>query len=124
MGMVVSFDRIILSTETTNTMVKAEKQMQLSQKPAKSQSARCYQQCSICFEIPIHSGYQTIFLGRADVKHLFGISEVHSSVMKAKSSPKISNCRSTRAFQSVCQQALELFEDEAETQRWLSTPKL
>jgi len=32
-GMVVSFDRIILSTET-NTMVKAEKQIQLSQKPA------------------------------------------------------------------------------------------
>ena len=27
-------------------------------------------------------------------------------------------------FNRICQQALELFEDETETQRWLSTPKV
>jgi len=57
-------------------MVKAEKQIQLSQKPAK------VSQQDATSSVPSALKYQSIkevskrfFLGRADVKHLFGISE-------------------------------------------------
>ncbi len=126
MGIIISFDRIILSTETTNTMVKAGKQIQLGQKPAK------VSQQDATSSVPSALKYQSIkevskrfFLGRADVKHLFGISE-STQFRYEKQNPVLKSAIADRLerFNRICQQALELFEDEAETQRWLSTPKV
>jgi len=63
-------------------------------------------------------------LDKADIKQLFGISEStqfryekQNSVLKPALADRLER------FNRIYQQALELFEDENETQRWLSTPK-
>lgn len=64
-------------------------------------------------------------LDREAIRQLLGISEStqfryekHNPILK----PAIAD-RFER-FQRITQQALALFEDEEETQRWLSTPKV
>lgn len=63
-------------------------------------------------------------LDKTDVKQLFGISE-STQFRYEKQNPVLKNAVADRLdrFNRVTQQALELFEDEAETKRWLSTPK-
>jgi len=63
-------------------------------------------------------------LDKNDVKQLFGISEStqfryekQNSVLKPAIADRLER------FSRIYNQALELFEDEKETQRWLSTPK-
>lgn len=64
-------------------------------------------------------------LNKADIKQLFGISE-STQFRYEKQNPVLKPAIADRLerFNRIYQQALELFEDEAETQRWLSTPKL
>jgi len=68
---------------------------------------------------------QRFSLTRADIKHLFGISE-STQFRYEKQNPvlKLAIADRLERFNRIYQQALELFEDEAETQRWLSTPKV
>lgn len=63
-------------------------------------------------------------LDKTDVKQLFGISE-STQFRYEKQNTVLKNAVVDRLdrFNRVTQQALELFEDEAETKRWLSTPK-
>ncbi|CAA9590348.1 hypothetical protein AVDCRST_MAG81-5060 [uncultured Synechococcales cyanobacterium] len=63
-------------------------------------------------------------LGKAGVKQLFGISEATQFRYEKQNStlkPAISD--RVERFNRIVNQAKELFEDEVETQRWLSTPK-
>jgi putative toxin-antitoxin system antitoxin component (TIGR02293 family) len=63
-------------------------------------------------------------LDKAAVKQLFGISE-STQFRYEKQNPVLKDAVADRLqrFNRIAQQALELFEDEAETKRWLSTPK-
>ena len=63
-------------------------------------------------------------LGKAEVKRLFGISEA-TQFRYEKQNPQLKPAIADRVqrFNRIVDQARELFEDEAETQRWLSTPK-
>ncbi len=123
---IVSFDRIILSTEIINAMLKAGKRIQLAQKPS-----RVSQQDAIS-SVPSALRYQSVkevskrsSLDRTDVKQIFGISE-STQFRYEKQNPILKSAIADRLerFKRICQQALELFEDEAETQRWLSSPKV
>lgn len=64
-------------------------------------------------------------LGKAEVKQLFGISEA-TQFRYEKQNPELKPAIADRVqrFNRIVDQARELFEDEAETQRWLSTPKV
>jgi putative toxin-antitoxin system antitoxin component (TIGR02293 family) len=68
---------------------------------------------------------QRFSLTRGDIKHLFGVSQ-STQFRYEKQNPVLKFAIADRLerFNRICQQALELFEDEAETQRWLSTPKV
>ena len=63
-------------------------------------------------------------LDKTDVKQLFGISE-STQFRYEKQNPilKIAVADRLERFNRIAEQASELFEDEAETKRWLSTPK-
>lgn len=63
-------------------------------------------------------------LDKTQVKQLFGISE-STQFRYEKQNPILKDAVADRLerFNRIVQQALELFEDEAETKRWLSTPK-
>ena len=63
-------------------------------------------------------------LDKTDVKQLFGISE-STQFRYEKQNPILKDAVADRLerFNRIAQQALELFEDEVETKRWLSTPK-
>lgn len=63
-------------------------------------------------------------LDKTDVKQLFGISQ-STQFRYEKQNPILKEAVADRLqrFNRIAQQALELFEDEAETKRWLSTPK-
>lgn len=63
-------------------------------------------------------------LGKTDVKQLFGISQ-STQFRYEKQNPvlKIAVADRLERFNRIAEQALELFEDEVETKRWLSTPK-
>lgn len=58
------------------------------------------------------------------MKQLFGISE-STQFRYEKQNPILKDAVADRLqrFNRIVQQALELFEDEVETKRWLSTPK-
>ncbi len=64
-------------------------------------------------------------LNKADIKHLFGISE-STQFRYEKQNPvlKIAVVDRLERFNRIIKLALELFEDETETKRWLSTPKI
>lgn len=63
-------------------------------------------------------------LNKADIKHLFGISE-STQFRYEKQNPvlKIAVIDRLERFNRIIKLALDLFEDETETKRWLSTPK-
>ena len=63
-------------------------------------------------------------LNKADIKHLFGISEsTQFRYEKQNLVLKIAVVDRLERFNRIIKLALELFEDETETKRWLSTPK-
>ena len=63
-------------------------------------------------------------LDKTEVKQLFGISQ-STQFRYEKQNPvlKIAVIDRLERFSRIIKQALELFEDEAETKRWLSIPK-
>jgi putative toxin-antitoxin system antitoxin component (TIGR02293 family) len=63
-------------------------------------------------------------LGRTDVKQIFGIAE-RTQFRYEKENPVLKPAVVDRLgrFNRIFKQAVELFEDEAEAWRWLSTPK-
>lgn len=63
-------------------------------------------------------------LDKTDVEKLFGISQ-STQFRYEKQNPILKNAIADRLerFNRIIEQALELFEDEAEVKRWLSTPK-
>ena len=63
-------------------------------------------------------------LDKTEVKQLFGISQ-STQFRYEKQNPvlKIAVADRLERFNRIIKLALELFEDEAETKRWLSTPK-
>lgn len=63
-------------------------------------------------------------LDKAAVKQIFGISE-STQFRYEKQNPILKDAVADRLhrFNRIAQQAWELFEDEVETKRWLSTPK-
>jgi putative toxin-antitoxin system antitoxin component (TIGR02293 family) len=64
-------------------------------------------------------------LNREDMRNILGISEsTQFRYEKKNAALKPSITDRFERFVRVVNQALELFEDEAETQRWLSTPKV
>ena len=64
-------------------------------------------------------------LNKEDIKQLFGLSEsTQFRYEKQNSILKPAVADRLERFHRIYQQALELFEDEDETQRWLSTPKV
>ena len=67
---------------------------------------------------------ERLCLNRADIRHLLGISE-STQFRYEKNNPILKPLIADRfeRFQRILNQAFELFEDETETQRWLSTPK-
>ncbi|KJH70297.1 toxin-antitoxin system, antitoxin component [Aliterella atlantica CENA595] len=67
---------------------------------------------------------QRFDLDKTDVKHLFGISE-STQFRYEKQNPILKDAVVDRLerFNRITKLALELFEDEVETKRWLSTPK-
>lgn len=61
---------------------------------------------------------------KGTMREILGISESTQARYERKNAvlkPAIAD--RLERFQRITQQALELFEDEAETQRWLSSPK-
>jgi putative toxin-antitoxin system antitoxin component (TIGR02293 family) len=63
-------------------------------------------------------------LDKTDIKQLFGISQ-STQFRYEKQNPvlKIAIVDRLERFNRIIELALELFEDEDETKRWLSTPK-
>ncbi len=63
-------------------------------------------------------------LDKTEIKQLFGISE-STQFRYEKQNPvlKIAIADRLERFNRIAKQALELFENEAETRRWLSTTK-
>lgn len=111
--------------EITASMVEVAKQVRSHQKPAqvKKQATTSIQSDGLRYEAIKHISNR-FSLDKADIKQLFGISEStqfryekQNSVLKPALADRLER------FNRIYQQALELFEDEEETQRWLSTPK-
>ncbi len=107
-------------------MLKAGKRIQLNQKPSKVSQQ---QAISTVSSAPRYQSIKEVSkqfsLGRAEIKQIFGISE-STQFRYEKQNPILKSAIADRLerFNRICQQALELFEDETETQRWLSTPKV
>ena len=64
-------------------------------------------------------------LSRLQIRHILGISE-STQFRYEKRNPLLKSNLVDRwlRFEKIVQQAQELFEDQIETQRWLSTPKV
>lgn len=114
-----------MSFEITIDMAQAVKQVRSDQKPdkVKKQAATSTQSNGLRYESIKHISNR-FSLDKAEIKQLFGISEStqfryekQNSVLKPAIADRLER------FNRIYQQALELFEDESETQRWLSTPK-
>ncbi len=67
---------------------------------------------------------QRLSVSREDMRTILGISE-STQFRYEKKNPQLKPAIADRfeRFQRIINQALELFEDQEETQRWLSTPK-
>ena len=114
-----------MSIEITTDMVEVAKQVCLDRKPdqVKKQATTSTQSNGLRYEA-IKQISNRFSLGKADVKQLFGISEsTQFRYEKQNSLLKPAITDRLERFNRIYQQALELFEDEHETQRWLSTPK-
>lgn len=106
-------------------MVEVTKQVRSDQKPehVKKQATTSTQSNGLRYEAIKHIS-NCFSLDKADVKQLFGISEsTQFRYEKQNSILKPAIADRLERFNRIYQQALELFEDEYETQRWLSTPK-
>jgi len=107
-------------------MVSTGKRTDIEQKPVRvnQRSTEGIVPSSLRYQ-SIKEVSQRFSLSRADIKHLFGISE-STQFRYEKQNPvlKLAIADRLERFNRICQQALELFEDETETQRWLSTPKV
>lgn len=114
-----------MSFEITSDMAQAAKQLRSDQKPDQlnKQTATSSQSNSLRYEA-IKQISNHFSLDKTDIKQLFGISEStqfryekQNAVLKPAIADRLER------FNRIYQQASELFEDESETQRWLSTPK-
>lgn len=106
-------------------MVEVAKQVRSDQKPdhLKKQAATSTQSNGLRYEA-IKQISNRFSLDKTDIKQLFGISESTQFRYEKQNvilKPAIAD--RLERFNRIYQQALELFEDESETQRWLSTPK-
>jgi len=106
-------------------MVEVAKQVRSDQKldQVKKQPATSTESNALRYEA-IKQISNRFSLDKTDIKQLFGISEStqfryekQNAVLKPAIADRLER------FNRIYQQALELFEDEYETQRWLSTPK-
>jgi putative toxin-antitoxin system antitoxin component (TIGR02293 family) len=68
---------------------------------------------------------QRFSLDKAQIRNLLGISE-STQFRYERQNPVLKTAIADRMerLNRICAQALELFEDEAETHRWLLTPKV
>lgn len=107
-------------------MDKATKQLRQPQKPAKVRPKGATGNTPAVYNYSaIKDVTQRYSLGKAEVKQLFGISEATQFRYEKQNldlKPAIAD--RVQRFNRIVAQAQELFEDEAETQRWLSTPKV
>ncbi len=63
-------------------------------------------------------------VGKGTIRNILGISEsTQSRYEKTNPILKLALADRLERFERITQQALDLFEDKAETQRWLATPK-
>lgn len=114
-----------MSFEITTDMVQTAKQVRSNQNLAQSkkQATTSAQSNGLRYE-SIKQISNRFSLDKADIKQLFGISEStqfryekQNSVLKPAIADRLER------FNRIYKQASELFEDESETRRWLSTPK-
>lgn len=114
-----------MSFEITADMVQATKQVRSNQNLAQSkkQATTSAQSNGLRYE-SIKQISNRFSLDKADIKQLFGISEStqfryekQNSVLKPAIADRLER------FNRIYKQASELFEDESELERWLSTPK-
>lgn len=114
-----------MSFEITADMVQAAKQRRSNQNLAQSkkQATTSAQSNGLRYE-SIKQISNRFSLDKADIKQLFGISEStqfryekQNSVLKPAIADRLER------FNRIYKQASELFEDESELERWLSTPK-
>lgn len=114
-----------MSFEITTHMAQAAKQVRSDQKldQLKKHTATSTQSNGLRYEA-IKQISNRFSLDKAEIKQMFGISEStqfryekQNSVLKPAIADRLER------FNRIYQQANELFEDEYETQRWLSTPK-
>jgi len=108
-------------------MGKVTKQTRQARKPARSKQrgATSNAEPVVCNYAVIKDVSKRYSLGKAEVKQLFGISEATQfryEKQNAELKPAIAD--RVQRFNRIVDQARELFEDESETQRWLSTPKV
>lgn len=103
-------------------MINAAKQVFPDRQPVQQTAQEA--SSSLRYEV-IKDISQRFSLSKADVKQLFGISE-STQFRYEKQNPVLKSAIADRLerFNRIYQQARELFEDETETQRWLSTPKV
>lgn len=114
-----------MSFEITTNMAQAAKQVRSDQKPnqLKDETTINTQLDRFRYE-EIKNISHRFSLDKAEIKQLFGISEsTQFRYEKQNSVLKPALVDRLERFNRIYQQALELFEDEYETQRWLSTPK-
>ena len=121
----ISFDTITMSNEITPGMVKVAKQVRPDRKltEVRQKAATNSTPTALRYEA-IKAIADRFALDKTEVKQLFGISE-STQFRYEKQNPVLKPAVADRIerFMRIYQQALELFEDENETQRWLSTPK-
>ncbi len=113
-----------MSNEITSDMVKAAKQVHSNHNPTQVELDATSNTSNTLKYESIKDLQNRFSLDKAEVKELFGISEStqfryekHNPVLKPAIADRLER------FNRICQQARELFEDENETQRWLTTPK-
>ena len=105
-------------------MVKAAKQVHSNHNPTQVELDATSNTSNTLKYESIRDLQNRFSLNKAEVKELFGISEStqfryekHNRVLKPAIADRLER------FNRICQQARELFEEENETQRWLTTPK-
>jgi len=114
-----------MSFEIITDMAQAAKQVRLHQLPdqVRKKTAISTGSDSLRYEA-IKQVSNRFSLDKTDIKQLFGISEsTQFRYEKQNAILKPAIADRLERFNRIYQQALALFEDEYETQHWLSTPK-
>lgn len=106
-------------------MVRATKQVDADQKPTESKQKGAGGARAVWSYASIKDISNRFSLNKEEIKQLFGLSE-STQFRYEKQNPILKPAIADRLerFHRIYQQALELFEDEDETQRWFSTPKV